>query len=165
MLTPSLLVFGQLMLATVLGMLIGTERVAAGKRAGTRTFALVAMGACLFVITGKEVSDAYLGILNFDPMRIAAAVVQGVGFLGAGLIFVRDNTLNGLTTAAGLWVAAGVGIAAGFGLYAIACFATFLTLFVFTVVWRVEDFLKHFFDSHEVATHGPHSHHRDQGIE
>lgn len=165
MLASPLAVFVQLILATVLGMLIGTERVAAGKRAGTRTFALVAMGACLFVITGREVSDAYVGILNFDPMRIAAAIVQGIGFLGAGLIFVRDNTLNGLTTAAGLWVAAAVGIATGFELYAIACFATFLTLFVFTVVWRIEEFLKHFFDSHELAARGPHSRQREQGIE
>lgn len=160
-LSDPLTVFIQLAVAVLLGMLIGTERVAAGKRAGTRTFALVSLGAALFVITGREVAESYLGVLNFDPLRVTAAIIQGIGFLGAGLIFIRDNSLNGLTTAAGLWVAAGVGIAAGFGLFALATFATCMTLFVFTVVWRIEDFLKRMFDTHEIARSGPHSHFRD----
>lgn len=159
-----LTIFIQLTVAMLLGMLIGTERVAAGKRAGTRTFALVSLGAALFVITGREITESYVGLVNFDPMRIAAAIVHGVGFLGAGLIFIRDNSLNGLTTAAGLWVAAGVGIASGFGLFSLATFATCLTLFVFTVVWRIEEFLKRVFDTHELARSGPHSHSRDGDV-
>ncbi len=128
----------QLSLAALLGMMMGTERVLAGKRAGTRTFALVAMGSCLFVITAIDVNQQFLGVVNFDPMRMAAAIVQGIGFLGAGLIILRDNGLQGLTTAAGMWVAAGVGVAVGFGLYSIAIFSTVLTLVIFTLVWRME---------------------------
>lgn len=146
---PILALFGQLLLASFLGILIGTERVAAGKKAGTRTFALVALGSCLFVLMSIEVNEMYRGVVNFDPMRMAAAVVQGIGFIGAGLIILRDNALHGLTTAAGLWVSAGVGMATGFGLYSIALFTTFLTLLIFTVVWRFEDWVKRFFDHYE----------------
>lgn len=134
---------GQLLLAVFLGILIGTERVAAGKKAGIRTFALVAMGSCLLIISGTQVDLRYLGVVNFDPMRVTAAIIQGIGFLGAGLIILRGGALQGLTTAAGLWVAAGVGIAIGFKMYALALFTAFLTLVIFTVVWRFEDWIRH----------------------
>jgi len=146
---PTLVTFGQLLLAALLGMLIGTERVAAGKKAGTRTFALVALGSCLFILTSIEVTQLFLGIVNFDPMRMAAGIVQGIGFIGAGLFILRDNALHGLTTAAGLWVACGVGMAVGFGLYSIALFTTFLTLLVFTLVWRFEGWLRRLFERYE----------------
>ncbi len=162
---PALITFIQLLLAAALGMLIGTERVAAGKRAGTRTFALTALGSCLFIITSVEVTQLYLGIVNFDPMRMAAGVVQGIGFIGAGLIILRDNALHGLTTAAGLWVSAGVGIAVGFKLYALAIFATFLTLLIFTLVWRFEEWLKRFFDKYEpMGVYRTHSDTNENGI-
>lgn len=144
---PQLIIFGKLMLAAILGMLVGMERVAAGKSAGGRTFALVAVGACLFVVLGDIVNTTHLGIVNFDPMRIAAAVVTGIGFIGGGLIFLQGRSLQGLTTAAGLWVAAGIGMTIGFGLYIIAVFASMLTLIVFTFMWRVENWLVGLFEN------------------
>ena len=140
-----MVIFGKLFLAVVLGMLVGTERVAAGKSAGSRTFALVSLGACLFVIIGVTENAKYLGIVNFDPMRIAAATVLGIGFLGGGLIYLQGKSLQGLTTAAGVWVAAGIGMACGFGFYSVAIFTSALTLFVFTFMWIIEDWLKRFF--------------------
>ncbi|MBI2618428.1 MgtC/SapB family protein [Candidatus Kaiserbacteria bacterium] len=144
----TLVIFGQLLLAAFLGMLLGTERsVIADKRAGTRTYALVSLGACLFSIVSIKVTSDYLGLINFDPMRVAAGIITGIGFLGAGLIIFKDNTLQGLTTAAGLWVSAGVGIAVAYGLFAIAIFTTLLTLVIFTVLWSVENKLQFLSDA------------------
>jgi len=141
------IVFGQLSLAVLLGMILGTERsVIADKRAGTRTYALVALGACLFSIISIQVTSNYLGLVSFDPMRVTAGIITGIGFLGAGIIIFKDSTLQGLTTAAGLWVSAGIGVAVGYSLYTIAIFTTVLTLFVFTVLWFVENKLDAFLD-------------------
>lgn len=136
----TLIIFGQLLLASFLGMLLGTERsVIAGKGAGTRTFALVSLGSCLFTIISVLVTTGYIGIANFDPMRLTAGVITGIGFLGAGVIIFRDDMLKGLTTAAGLWVSSAIGVAVGFGLYSVAIFTTLLTLLVFTGIWFVEN--------------------------
>ena len=132
-----------LVMALLLGALIGTERSFAGKTAGMRTYGLVSMGSALYVITAKLVSDGYIGIVNFDPSRVAASVVMGVGFIGAGLIIFTGSKVNGLTTAAGLWVSAGIGMAAGYHLYSLAIFATLLTLATFTLLWFLEDKVKH----------------------
>jgi len=132
----------QLVVAMVLGMIMGGERSIAGKTAGMRTYALVAMGSALFIIVSASVQAAFLGVVNFDPLRVAAAVITGIGFIGAGIIIFRETTLRGLTTAAGLWVAAGVGIAVGFKMYMIASFAAVLTLFVFTIMWAVENYVE-----------------------
>lgn len=140
---PHLEVYMQLTLAMLLGMLLGTERSIAGKTAGMRTYALVALGACVFVIVSTHVSAANATYFNFDPLRVAAGVVAGVGFLGAGLIVFRESHLRGLTSAAGIWVSAGIGIATGFGLYFVAIYTTFLTLFVFTLLWFIETKVKH----------------------
>lgn len=129
-------------IALLLGMIIGIERVWAHKTAGMRTYALVAMGAALFIIISEMVGVQYLNIYTFDPTRIAAQIVMGVGFLGTGLIFSRESKLIGLTTATGLWVSAGIGMAAGFKLYGVAVIATALTLFVFVVLWYVEELIK-----------------------
>jgi len=135
----TLIIFGQLILAIILGMILGTERsVIANKRAGTRTYALVALGSCLFSIISIQVTTDYLGLVSFDPMRVVAGIITGIGFLGAGIIIFKENTLQGLTTAAGLWVSAGIGVAVGYSLYALAIFTTLLTLLVFTVLWFVE---------------------------
>lgn len=143
---PNIVIFGKLLLAMVLGGLIGTERAAVARQvAGTRTFGLVALGSCLFVVTGSYVDSGFIGMLNFDPTRVAAAVVQGIGFLGAGLIIYRGDSLHGVTTAAGLWIVAAIGIAVGFGMYAVAVFATLLTLVMFTGMWYVENRFKHWF--------------------
>ena len=147
---PTFVMFIKLVLAMVLGGLIGTERaVIARQAAGTRTFGLVALGACLFTVTGSYVDVAYLGILSFDPLRVAAAVIMGIGFLGGGLIIFRGDSLHGVTTAAGLWIAAGIGMAVGFGMYAVAIFTTILALVMFTGMWYVENRFKHWFEQHE----------------
>ncbi|HEX9608763.1 MAG TPA: MgtC/SapB family protein [Candidatus Paceibacterota bacterium] len=133
---------GQLITAMLLGMLVGAERAIAGKTAGMRTYALVSMGSALFTVISVGISAAYLGVVNFDPLRVAAGIITGIGFIGAGIIIFRESSLRGLTTAAGLWVAAGIGMAVGFKLYFIAVFASLLTLFVFTVMWFVEERLE-----------------------
>ncbi len=143
---PTNIVFAKLFLAIVLGGIIGTERsVIAGQPAGTRTFGLVSLGACLFIVTSNFVDTSYLGIVNFDPMHIAVGIITGIGFIGGGLIIFRQDTLHGVTTASGLWIAAGLGMAVGFGLYSIAIFTTLLTLLMFTGMWYVENRFKHWF--------------------
>lgn len=145
---PTLIIFGQLLLAVLLGVILGTERsVIADKQAGTRTYALVALGSCLLSIISISVTSQYLGLVTFDPMRVVAGIVTGIGFLGAGVIIFKDDTLQGLTTAAGLWVSAGIGIAVGYGLYAIAIFTTILTLLVFTSLWYFEHRLDIFLEN------------------
>lgn len=134
----------QLVVAMLLGMLLGTERAIAGKTAGMRTYALVSLGSCLFVIIGSVVAKSLIGITDIDPLRVIAGIVTGVGFIGAGLIIFRDSEITGITTAAGLWIAAGVGIAAGYKLYLLGLFATILTVFVFTIVWFVQSKVKYF---------------------
>ncbi len=128
----------QLVLAVVLGSLVGFEREIARKTAGIRTFALVALGSALFSIISKYAFKEFWGVPGFDPSRIASQVVVGIGFLGAGLIIFKESRLQGLTTAAGLWVSAAIGMAVGFRLYSIAIFATFLTLAVLWMLWAVE---------------------------
>jgi putative Mg2+ transporter-C (MgtC) family protein len=131
-----------LFIALFLGMIIGTERVYAHKTAGMRTYALVAMGSALFVLVSSEMVKLYSGFPGIQPLYIVAQIVVGVGFIGTGLIFTKDNKLMGLTTATGLWVSAGIGMACGLGLYKLATVATILTLFIFIVLWFVEEQLK-----------------------
>ena len=132
----------RLFVALILGMIIGTERVLAHKTAGMRTYALVSMGSALFVIVSEEMVAKYINLPGMNPLMITAQIVLGVGFIGTGLIFTKDSKLMGLTTASGLWVSAGIGMAAGFELFNIAFIATILTLFVFTVLWFVEQRLR-----------------------
>ncbi len=146
---PTIVMFAKLLLAMVLGGIIGTERAVLAKQsAGTRTFGLVAMGACLLILTSNYVDGVYLGILSFDPMRLAAGIVTGIGFLGAGVIIFRGDTVHGVTTAAGLWIVAALGMAVGYGMYALSLFATILTLIMFTGMWYVENRFKHWFAEH-----------------
>lgn len=129
--------FINILIALGLGLLIGLERSFAGKTAGMRTYGLVAMGSSLFVILSQVVvagSDLY----NFDPMRTAAGVIMGIGFLCGGVIIYQNHQLSGLTTAAGLWVSAGIGMAVGFGEVELAVLTTIATLVVFTFLWFVE---------------------------
>ncbi|MFA5736656.1 MAG: MgtC/SapB family protein [Candidatus Paceibacterota bacterium] len=134
-----------LVLAMALGICLGFERNLAGKVAGMRTFALVSLGAALFAIISKLVTEQTIGIINFDPLRMASQVIVGIGFLGAGLIMSKAGKVTGLTTAAGMWVAAGVGLSCGFGLYWLALVATGLILFIFAILWIVErDFVSDF---------------------
>ena len=132
----------RLFVALMLGMIIGTERVWAHKTAGMRTYALVSMGAALFIIISEMISAQYINIGGFDPTRIASQIIVGIGFLGAGSIMLQGSRLKGLTTASGLWITAGIGMAAGFGYFKLAVITTILILFIFIVLWFVEEQLK-----------------------
>jgi putative Mg2+ transporter-C (MgtC) family protein len=101
----------------------------------------------LFVVVGEMIVHAYADTFNFDPLRLASAIVTGIGFIGAGLI-IFQHELKGLTTAAVLWASSAIGVAVGFKLYIIATFATFLTLFVCVGVWYIERFLERHFAAH-----------------
>jgi putative Mg2+ transporter-C (MgtC) family protein len=132
---------GELGLALILSAVIGLEREIRQKNAGLRTHTLVGVGAALFMLISKygftDVLEPRLVVL--DPSRVAAQVVTGVGFLGAGLIFVRRDSVRGLTTAAAIWVTAAIGSAAGAGLPVLAVFATgiyFLVVLAFPLGTR-----------------------------
>lgn len=127
----------RIIIALALGLLIGIERVRSHKIAGPRTYALVSMGAALFVVTGEIVHEILN--VNVDSLRIAAQIVVGIGFLGGGMIMFKNGEKTGLTTAAGLWVAAAIGVACGFGFFTLATIATIATVLTFTLLWTVED--------------------------
>lgn len=118
----------RLFVGLILGSVIGYERKRKGQMAGLRTFALISMGATLAMILSIYVADLFF--IKGDPTRIAAQVVSGIGFLGAGAIIQMKGSVRGLTTAAGIWVTAAVGMVVGAGLYILAIFATVSVLFV-----------------------------------
>ena len=128
--------FGDLMMrlasATVLGGLLGIERERLERSAGFRTHALVSVASALMMIVSTYGFPVPQGdaIGALDPSRIAAQVVSGIGFLGAGVIIFRENTIRGLTTAASIWAVAGVGLAAGGGLYVAAAAGTGIMLLI-----------------------------------
>jgi putative Mg2+ transporter-C (MgtC) family protein len=142
---PVYTIFVQLTLATLFGMVLGIERVLAGRTAGPRTYGLVALGSALVTILSQGISPLYPDIRGLDPAHMIAAVITGIGFIGAGLIVFRESRVSGLTTAAGIWVAAIIGIAIGFKFYLVSFFATFLVLFVFTIMWHIEKKITHLF--------------------
>jgi putative Mg2+ transporter-C (MgtC) family protein len=121
----------QVILAAVLGGLLGFEREFGKKEAGLRTYMLVCVGSCLFTLlafSGPEISESY--IVSPDPLRVIQAVAIGIGFIGSGVIIFRRDHVEGLTTAAGLWVVAAIGVAVGLKLYLLASFATFLSVLI-----------------------------------
>lgn len=124
----------KLVMAVLLGMFIGAERLLVHKEAGMKTHALVSMGAALFVLFSESLTEKYINLSGLNPAMIASNIVVGIGFLGAGMIMFRDSQTRGLTTASGLWVTAGIGMASGFGLYSLAIIATILVLFIFVVM-------------------------------
>lgn len=115
----------RLVIAGLLGGAIGVEREFRAKEAGVRTHFIVALGSALFMIISAE---ALYGGNYHDAARVAAQVVSGIGFIGAGVIIFQRNVIRGVTTAAGLWVAAAIGMACGDGMYAVAVAATLLTI-------------------------------------
>lgn len=114
------------LLALLLTTVIGLEREAGAKSAGLRTHTLVGVGAAVFMLVSKYGFEDLVGTeqVSLDPSRIGAQIVSGIGFIGAGLIFVRQDAVRGLTTAATIWLAAGIGTACGAGLPVLAVAAT-----------------------------------------
>jgi len=131
----------QLTLAAALGMFIGAEREHRGKAAGLRTYMLVALGATLFTVLSAQAKIGGLVEQLYDPTRIAAQIVIGIGFLGAGLIILRGDRVEGLTTAAGLWATAAMGMAVGFGFYIVAIYTTALILLVLWALSYIERYI------------------------
>jgi putative Mg2+ transporter-C (MgtC) family protein len=127
--------------AAVLGSLIGLERQRLDKAAGLRTHMLVSVGSALVMIVSAYGFEEVIqpGRVVLDPSRVAAQVVSGIGFLGAGLILRRNQTVHGLTTAASVWVVAAIGLAAGGGLYLAATAATVLMLAILAAIKPLED--------------------------
>ena len=123
----------KMVLATSMGAIIGFERKSRNKEAGIRTHAIVCLASALMVIVSKY---GFFDVGNYDAARVAAQVVSGIGFLGAGLIFIKNNAVNGLTTAAGVWATAGIGLAMGAGLYAVAIFGTLLIVIIQTLMHK-----------------------------
>ncbi len=124
----------RLILASVLGGLIGLEREVHGREAGVRTTLLVSLGSALFMIVSESFFFAYEqkvvgGTFHVDPTRIAAQVVTGVGFLGAGVIIRMKESIRGVTTAASIWVVCAVGLAIGSGYYLIGIVTSAITIF------------------------------------
>ncbi|MCX5710207.1 MAG: MgtC/SapB family protein [Candidatus Omnitrophica bacterium] len=131
----------RLLLSVILSGLIGLERQMHRRNAGLRTHILVSLGSCLIMLTSLHVFDIYKGIASLDPSRIAAGVITGIGFLGAGTIIRDREGVRGLTTAASLWVVAAIGLAVGCGFNRAAVFATLLTLVVLLILRYFEDSL------------------------
>lgn len=128
----------RLALACLLGGVIGLERESLSRPAGLRTYTLVCMGSALAMIVSIDMFYQFQGVVNADPGRIAAQVVSGIGFLGAGTILREGATVRGLTTAAGLWAVACIGLAVGAGMYSAAIITTLLILFVLVYFVRFE---------------------------
>lgn len=128
----------KLCLSLLLGSVVGFERKRKGQSAGVRTFALISMGATLAMILSVYVPQEYLGLKNGDPGRIAAQVITGIGFLGAGAIMQMKGSVRGLTTAAGIWMVAAIGMAVGVGMYLLSLVATSLILFILLQLERIE---------------------------
>ena len=129
------IVYIRVLIALALGIALGTERTFAHKTAGMRTYGLLSMGACLFIVIGEMVTPSSV---SANPLIIASAIVTGLGFLCGGVIIFQNHHLSGLTTAAGLWLTAGIGMAVGFGAVSLAVFVTVVTLVVFTLLWSLE---------------------------
>ena len=138
----------RIFVAGICGALIGYERKSRLKEAGIRTHFIVALASALMMVISKY---GFFDLLNMaengqdirlDPSRMASTIITGVGFLGAGAIFIRKNTINGLTTAAGIWATAGVGMAIGTGFYFIGVVSTFIMLVVQIFLHRKNWFTK-----------------------
>ncbi len=128
----------RLLLAAILSGVIGFEREFHGRAAGFRTHILLCVGSTLIMLTSMHMFDLYAGRSPADPARIAAGVITGIGFLGAGTIMHSKSAVRGLTTAASLWVVAGIGLAVGSGLYYGAILTTILTMVTLMLFSRLE---------------------------
>ena len=130
----------RIVVAAILGALIGLERDMHGRSAGLRTHLLLSMGAAVFTIMSLTISAASTMKTPSDPGRIAAQIIAGIGFLGAGVIIKEGASIRGLTTAACVWVAAAIGMASGSGNYIIAVWTTAFALFCLLIFKYLEKF-------------------------
>ena len=128
----------RLVLAFVLGGVIGIEREKKRRTAGLRTHVLVSMGSCLIMLTSIHIFDIYKGLAALDPARIAAGVVTGIGFLGGGAIIRSSHDVRGLTTAATIWTVSAIGISVGSGLYLFSFIVTILIIFILHILYIPE---------------------------
>ena len=134
--TLSTVIF-RLFLGTVLGGLLGWERESRRQNAGLRTHMVISAASCLLMLISIYIPQTFSNYSNVDPGRIAAQVVSGIGFLGAGAIFRLGGSTHGLTTAATVWAVAAVGLAVGAGMYGASIAATLLLLFVLVILDKV----------------------------
>ncbi len=139
--------FLRIIIAVLCGLLVGIERTNRGKEAGIRTHTIVALASCLMMIISQYgFSDFFANFQSpnveprLDPSRIAAQIVSGIGFLGAGTIFIHKNVVTGLTTAAGIWAIAGVGMAVGCGMYFIGISCTLVIIVVQLILHKSAKF-------------------------
>lgn len=130
-----------LLIAAALGALIGLERELAGKDPSLRTFSLICTGSCLFTMLSVHSAE---GVANAEPSRIAAQIVTGIGFVGAGAIFQAKDGVRGLTTASIIWAAAAIGMAVGFSRADLACFTTFFVLLINLLLNYVHRVIRYF---------------------
>lgn len=134
----------RLAVAAILGSLIGLERDIHGREAGLRTNILISLGAAVFMILSEAIAQAYAvgtgteALYRADPARIAAQIVTGIGFLGAGSIIKSGMTVRGLTTAACIWMSAGIGMASGAGFFELAAAAAVLSIFSLVFLSKIE---------------------------
>jgi putative Mg2+ transporter-C (MgtC) family protein len=137
----------RLLVAAILGGLIGAEREHHGRSAGFRTQMLVALGSALAMVVSLHFGQVYgdrspaASAIRVDPARVAYSVMAGIGFLGAGAIIRYGTGVRGLTTAASLWCTAAVGLACGFGMYALAVIATAIVIFALMVLSRLDHYI------------------------
>jgi len=134
-------IFARLMLAAVLGGTIGLERELRSRSAGLRTNALVCLGSALFMLVSQYMWFIYAGRTQVDPSRIAAQIITGIGFIGAGTIMKSRFTMKGLTTAASIWTVASVGMAVGAGLYAMSIITVLAAILILTLLEKLEHIL------------------------
>ncbi len=133
----------KLLIAAILGSFIGLERDKKGRAAGLRTHILVSLGSALFMIISTEIFELYKAnnvnsILRIDPARIAAQIITGIGFIGAGAIIRSKFDIRGLTTASSIWVCAGIGMAVGIGYYIPAFITSLIALFTLIFLHKLE---------------------------
>lgn len=146
----------KLFLSLLLGSIIGIERRRKGQIAGMRTFSLICMGATLAMLVSIYIPQEYMGLKNGDPGRIAAQVISGIGFLGAGAIIQMKGSVKGLTTAASIWMTAAIGLAIGAGMYLVPILSVLFVLFILHFAERYEQSLFKAGESKivRVKTHG-----------
>ena len=137
-----LVILERLLLITLIAGAIGYERERRGRAAGFRTHILVGIGSCLVMLTGIYLMDTYAGQVPFDPTRMAAQVISGIGFLGAGTVIRSRASIRGLTTAAGLWAVGGIGLAVGAGFIRGALFTGLMVIIVLFGFSRLEHMMR-----------------------